>query len=684
MGARWGLRLVVGLHPRNALQLFFIFLVLLQAQAGRGAAALNGEGLALLELRASVEADPHGAFEDWDPMDNNPCSWTGVQCFDGKVEILNLTGRGLAGTLAPEIGSLHRLKSLILPKNNFHGQIPREFGGLTALEVLDLSSNNLDGTIPEEIRTMPLLKQLSLHDNQFQEGVSSFDIQDIAAEQAGCLSRKLGCWLGFKDWISFSGLREKYCTNLPSFSEPHIMPNVQSLASAVRRRLLREAGNLPALSGNDAKSSGPANLKEIQSAFDVLSLGSGSFSAFPNSDGEILMPLLPESVLNANAAALQQLSAAVSQSTDEELSGTKYSKWAYLIIIPAGILLISLIVASILVWRKRGRAPIRPWKTGLSGPLQKAFVTGVPKLNRPELEAACEDFSNIINTYPSCTVFKGTLSSGIEISVVSTAISSIKDWPRSSETCFRKKIDTMSRVNHKNFVNLLGYCLENEPFMRMMVFEYAPNGTLSEHLHLKELEHLDWAARMRIIMGVSYCLQYMHHELNPPVAINDVRSDTIFMTDDYAAKIADVGVWKEVATKAKTAKEDSSSRSEAPPDLASNVYCFGTLLIEIISGKLPEPDNQESLCNWAAEHLKDKSYYSKLVDASLKDHNGKELETVCEVIQECIDPDSTQRPTMRDVTGKLRAVLSISPEAATPRLSPLWWAELEILSVEAS
>jgi serine/threonine protein kinase len=45
------------------------------------------------------------------------------------------------------------------------------------------------------------------------------------------------------------------------------------------------------------------------------------------------------------------------------------------------------------------------------------------------------------------------------------------------------QIEKLSKVNHKNFVNLLGYCEEEEPFTRMMVFEYAPNGTLFEHLH---------------------------------------------------------------------------------------------------------------------------------------------------------------------------------------------------------
>ncbi|CAO2194136.1 unnamed protein product [Urochloa humidicola] len=678
MGARQGLRHGLGL------QLLFFILMLLQAQTGRGVASINGEGLALLELKAKVETDPHGAFQDWDPMDSSPCSWSGVRCLDGKVEILNLTGQELVGTLAPEIGNLRRLKSLLLPKNNFRGWIPREFVGLSALEVLDLSSNNLDGTIPEELRAMPLLKQLSLHDNQFQEGVSSFAIQEIADDQAGCLSRKLGCWSlpyrsHFKNWISLNGLGEKYYTNVPSFSEAHIMQNLQSFASAMRRRLLSEADNLPALLGNDAKSSVPENSKEIQKPADMLSLGSGSFPAFPKTYGQALSPLVPEAI---DATALQQLSTEVAQSTDVEMSDTKYSKWAYLITIPVAILLISLVAVILLVLRKRGRAPIAPWKTGLSGPIQKALVTGASKLNRLELEAACEDFSNIINTYPTSTVFKGILSGGVEIGVVSTVISSSKDWSRSAETCFKKKIDTLSRVNHKNFINLLGYCQENEPFMRMMVFEFASHGNLSQHLHLNEFEDLDWAARMRVIMGVAYCLQYMHHELSPPVAIHDVRSDSTFISDDYAAKIADVGVWDELAAKAKAGKEEGSSRCECPPDLPGNVYGFGALMIETISGRVPE-DDHEPMCSWATEHLKAKNY-SKLVDASLKEHKSSELEAVCEVIQECIDPDPTQRPTMRDVVGKLRTPLGISPEQAAPRLSPLWWAELELLSVKST
>ena len=71
----------------------------------------------------------------------------------------------------------------------------------------------------------------------------------------------------------------------------------------------------------------------------------------------------------------------------------------------------------------------------------RASSLGVPKLNRPELETACEDFSNIISTEDGiATVYKGTLSSGVEIAVISTAVLALNDWSKHSERIFRKKV----------------------------------------------------------------------------------------------------------------------------------------------------------------------------------------------------------------------------------------------------
>lgn len=73
-----------------------------------------------------------------------------------------------------------------------------------------------------------------------------------------------------------------------------------------------------------------------------------------------------------------------------------------------------------------------------------------------------------------------------------------------------------------------------------------------------------------------------------------------------------------------------------------------------------------------------------MIDPSLQSFKDNELDVICEVIQGCIQPDPKMRPTMRDITSRLREVLCVTPEQAVPRLSPLWWAELEILSVEAT
>lgn len=62
------------------------------------------------------------------------------------------------------------------------------------------------------------------------------------------------------------------------------------------------------------------------------------------------------------------------------------------------------------------------------------------KLNLTELETACEDFSNIIDTGHGRIVYKGTLSSKVEIAVVSTAITCSKDWPKRAETAFWKEV----------------------------------------------------------------------------------------------------------------------------------------------------------------------------------------------------------------------------------------------------
>ena len=64
----------------------------------------------------------------------------------------------------------------------------------------------------------------------------------------------------------------------------------------------------------------------------------------------------------------------------------------------------------------------------------------MPSLKRSELQAACEDFSNVIGSLSDYMMYKGTLSSGVEITVVSTTKNSSREWSKHCETQFRKKV----------------------------------------------------------------------------------------------------------------------------------------------------------------------------------------------------------------------------------------------------
>ncbi|KAA3478509.1 protein MALE DISCOVERER 2-like [Gossypium australe] len=651
MGGKW-----------NHIEFHFLLFFLIPCFIIQGSLAIITDGLCLLEFRARIDSDPYGAFANWNSNDTTPCMWYGVHCVDGKVQMLDLSSLALKGTLAPELGKLSDLRSLVLYRNRFSGVIPKEFGELTKLELLDLRENDLSGMVPAEIREMSSLKCLCVHfiylfmlvhnvllyDNKFDGSIPSefgklkllselqFDknLASILATRIGCANRKFRLRIvvhpDSRSSYSFPQYRADTMLQKDTLAEcndsccgsfeKQMACNARNLVVPLERRgLLGSSKNLPAV---------PATA--VPSTEQIIALpttrSSGSFPAVPKETGTKSEPDDESSETNSEPAdqSSQANSKPVDQSSETSKGETTAEKssedlWKYFIIIPC-ILVFIAFVALAFMCRKRAAKAIGPWKTGLSGQLQK--------LNRSELETACEDFSNIVQAIDGCMVYKGTLSSGVEIAVTSICVSSSKEWPKSSETGFRRKIDRLSRINHKNFVNLIGYCMDDEPFCRMMVFEYAPNGTLFEHLHE--------------ILGF------------------------------------------DSAIKSNNSVDDRSQDSKLDPyaDPETNVYSFGILLLEIVSGKLVYSKEQGSIEEWASQYLTDKGSLNNLVDPTLKGFKAEELEVICEVIQECIQSEPRQRPTMKDVSSKLRQAFNITPEQAVPRLSPLWWAELEILSME--
>ncbi|KAJ7964233.1 Protein MALE DISCOVERER 2 [Quillaja saponaria] len=667
--------------------------------------SLNSEGLALLKFRNGIVGDPFGALSNWSGDDGviDPCSWFGVECSDGKVMTLVLKDLCLKGSLAPEIGKLAHIKSIILRNNSFFGEIPEEIGVLEELEVLDLGYNNFSGTFPSNLGSNLSLTTLLLDHNDYL-GNNSPELQELtmisefhvaedqlrgAAMGAYCGSRS-----AFQDIAQYGDITNRRVLQLdssakqprtkrkkskrmislppsPSFSPSPLSnspsPSIAPFASQPSLHFLS-----PSKSPEQSPSPSPSNIILTPSSSPVAAPTPGSS-----------IPANPPSVLSAPPqSSLVPVPSpdSTSSQANRKSTKTKHHTVTILAIVGGFSLFIVASASAFVFFRSKQIATVKPWATGLSGQLQNAFVTGVPSLKRSELEAACEDFSNIIGSFSDVTVYKGTLSSGVEIAVSCTVVTSSKNWSETMESQFRKKIETLSQVNHKNFVNLIGYCEEAEPFTRMMVFEYAPNGTLFEHLHIKEAEQLDWGMRLRIAMGMAYCLEHMH-KLTPPIAHRNLQSSSVYLAEDYASKISDFGFWNNVDA---TKKDSPSMELLETISVESNVYSFGVILFEMITRRFPYFGENGSNVDLASEYLRGKEPLREMVDPTLDSFQAEEVENLFEVIKDCVRPNPEERPTMKEVAARLKDITGMDPDITKPKISLLWWAEKEIMSTDES
>ncbi|KAF9601718.1 hypothetical protein IFM89_022705 [Coptis chinensis] len=129
--------------------------------------------------------------------------------------------------------------------------------------------------------------------------------------------------------------------------------------------------------------------------------------------------------------------------------------------------------------------------------------------------------------------------------------------------------------------------------------------------------------------------------MNPPIAHKKLHSSTIYLVEDYAAKISYFGFWNE----ATMAKMRSAGIDDTPStDPENNVYNFGVILLEMITGRLSNSLDDGPLVDWALNFLRRKRPFKDMVDPTLKSFQEDDIEKLCQVITSCIHSDPNQRP----------------------------------------
>ncbi|XP_021741524.1 proline-rich receptor-like protein kinase PERK1 [Chenopodium quinoa] len=290
-----------------------------------------------------------------------------------------------------------------------------------------------------------------------------------------------------------------------------------------------------------------------------------------------------------------------------------------------------------------------------------------------ELSVATDGFAskNLLGQGGFGYVHKGILPNGKIV-----AVKSLKADSGQGEREFQAEVETISRVHHKHLVSLVGYCVTGP--QKLLVYEFLPNKTMEFHLHGKGQPVMDWPTRLKIAIGSAKGLAYLHEDCHPKIIHRDIKAANILLDFKFEALVADFGLAKFTSD----ANTHVSTRvmgtfGYLAPEYAnsgkltekSDVFSFGVLLLELITGRRPvdyssNSEMEDSLVDWSRPLLSkavQDGNFDPLVDSRLgNNYDYEEMGSMITCAASCVRHSAKRRPRMSQVVRALEGNLSLS------------------------
>ncbi|KAI3717083.1 hypothetical protein L1987_68432 [Smallanthus sonchifolius] len=233
-----------------------------------------------------------------------------------------------------------------------------------------------------------------------------------------------------------------------------------------------------------------------------------------------------------------------------------------------------------------------------------------------------------------------------------------------------------------------GWCHKNGKLL--LVYEYMRNGSLDMHLFTKTSEPLNWTLRRKILAGVASALHYLHYEYDQKVVHRDIKASNIMLDSDFNARLGDFGL-------ARALDNEKTSYAEAigvlgtigyiaPESILtgiatqhSDIYAFGALLIEVVSGQ--RPGTKVNGFQFMVDYVWSLYREGRILDAVDKritnDYDAEEAQRFLLLGLACSHPIASERPKTHTIVQILSGSMAVPP---VPHFKPafVWPAMMPI------
>ncbi|EPS67543.1 hypothetical protein M569_07228, partial [Genlisea aurea] len=594
---------------------------------------------ALLALKASL--DPLGVLPWSQQPQGDFCQWRGVKaCLNGRVMKLVVERLNLSGTIdgvslnrldqlrvlsfkqnslhgpIPELSQLHNLKSLFLNENLLSGGIPSTLPLLHRLKVVVLNGNRISGGIPPSFSDSARLRVFYLQDNRLTGGIPNLNQTSLAFFNVSnnALSGRIPATVA-----------------LTKFNESSFVGNLDLCGQQIRI----PCGISPSPSPSETKIlPRRRHRRRIKKLVLILVLGIAGFFLLCITALLVILLLLKKSRPKSEGRAHDESSVP----SDNRRKGGGFN------------------------WEQQGGEGL--------GNLVFIGAGTTDQLMDYTLEDLLKASAETLGRGTIGSTYKAVMESGYIVTV-----KRLKDGSYPTMVEFRRHIEILGRLRHPNLVPLRAYFQAKEE--RLLVYDYFPNGSLFSLLHGSRgaggvSKPLHWTSCMKIAEDLASGLACIHQ--NPGLTHGNLKSTNVLLGPDFESCLTDYAL---NPFRNPDSDEESSASSlfyRAPecrdarktPTQPADVYGYGVLLLELLTGKTPFQDlvqeHGPDIPKWVRavreEESSDTAEEQQQPSGSEAAAGGggdeEKLNALLNAAMACVSLVPSERPLMKDVLRMIR------------------------------